>query len=64
MFAGPLRNVNLRRHRASLQRPLPRELDALFLAHVRLRQPAHHHDDLDHCVPSRGRLIVPHQSGG
>jgi hypothetical protein len=48
VFSGPLSDINLRRHRALLQRSLPNELDVLFLAQVGLPEPANHHDDLDH----------------
>src|SRR6266446_4785636 len=36
MFADPLRNIELRRHCTLLQRTLPGELKALFLAQVGL----------------------------
>jgi hypothetical protein len=49
MFADPLRNIELRCHRTLLQRTPPSELEVLFLAKIRLPQPANHHDDLDHC---------------
>jgi hypothetical protein len=55
MFADPLRNIELRRYCALLQRTLPGELEVLLLAQVGLPQPANHHDDLDHChaLPER-----------
>jgi hypothetical protein len=36
MFADPLRNIELRRHCTLLQRTLPGEVEALFLAEIRL----------------------------
>src|SRR5262249_46081434 len=49
MFADPLCNIELRRHCTPLQRTLPCNLEVLFLAKIRLSQPANHHDDLNHC---------------
>jgi len=51
MFADPLRDMELRRHCTLLQRTLPGELEALFLAEIGLPQPANQHDDLDHAMP-------------
>jgi hypothetical protein len=52
MFADPLRDIELRRHRTLLQRTLPGDLEVLFLAQVGLAQSANRYDDLDHCHAS------------
>jgi hypothetical protein len=47
MIADPLRDVGLRREKALLQRPLPRELQVLLLAQIGLSNLADHHHDLN-----------------